>query len=344
MATYHMKLLSRVPLIVAGGYAMWWQVQLIRESAGANTTMLWIAPAACLIGALCPGWMETAWRERRIFGVLGWTIVLVISIGMSLSGALGRVFEMRAVKGAGAVTLSQGRAEAQRAVDQAEAAVARQQETAEKWCNTTTTQETYEKKRRTEIKVVDGRCKPAQDELAERRADLEARRAKLAVAPVAAKASADVNGIAAFLHLPAEEVEVYQPAGWPLFLELTMLLSFYCAFRPLEYDDDTEQPQRREWPANVVSLSQVADGLVQDIQVVAGLIKLWIEAEGLPADVPMKKACEQFNRWLKRQENIVGSRTFSSACKAAGVRTRSKGGNTLIAGPDYKPRKRKAAR
>lgn len=342
MPTYGKAIVRRLPLAIAGGYAMWWQVQLIREYAGTNTTMLWVAPAACMLGALCPTWIEEAWRERRVPAAAGFFLLLAFSIGMSLSGALGRVAELRATKSSDALSLKLQHADAQRVADQADAAVTRQQEAVDKWCIATTTQETVSGsgKRRvvTESKAIAVQCEPARAELAVRNTAATEAHRKLDAAKPVPKADADVRGIAEFFHLPYETVEVYQPAGWPLLLELTMLVTFGFAFRPLEYDspsDHSAAPQ--EWPANVVSLSRMADGLVTDLQVVAGLIKLWIDAEGI-ADVPIKEGCDRFNEWLKRQKNLVGSRTFSAALKAGGITTRSKGGRVLIAGPDYKPR------
>jgi hypothetical protein len=185
----------------------------------------------------------------------------------------------------------------------------------------------------------DPRCANWQSELQTRRANAEAARQALAKVPPVPEANADAHRIAAMLpFLSATTVDEWQPALMPLGLELIMALVFPFAFRPLEYQ--VPGAVEHDSPDNVVRYP-FRDCLIMDPKVVTGLVATWLEAEGLPVDMPISKACEQFNAWLRRQE-LVNVKTFGKALTDLGVQRRVKGGRTLIADKNYKPRRKRS--
>jgi len=346
MPTYVVPMLGRLPLLAIGLVALYWQVQLIKEYYGGGSAIAWIAPLISIVVALCPHWAGTAFRQsHRTIGV-GFLGLFVFLFLVSVMASIGRVGEFRAAKGSSAAAIQQQHDVAKSAVDRAVEAVRVASANVDNFCAATTTSKTMtregsKKKSKavsTQTVEADPRCDNWQAELQTRRDSAEKARNALAAVPPVPDANADAHRIAAMLpFLSAQTVEEWQPALMPLGLELIMSLVFPFAFRPLEYQ--VEEAPERSLPDNVVRFPST-DGLIMDVKVVAGLVALWINDEGLPVDQPIAKACERFNAWLKRQ-NLVSPKMFSKALDAAGVQKRMKGGRTLIANGSYKPRKKR---
>ena len=327
---------GRVPLVAGGAAALYRQVQLIWESG--STTMGWAAPLACIIVALVPGYLTAACRERRFGAVLGFMLVIVAGIAVSLTGALGRVAQVRADHTSSATAISRQYTEAKRTADDADGAVALASAAVDKTCNATTTVSTTSKKVRTETTKIDPRCEPARAELERRQDRATAARTALNNVPPVPEVDADTKRLAAMLSLPPQTVEEWQPAFLPLFLEITMMVVFGFAFRPLSYIMVEPEPLL-ELSGNIVPFDQ-QECLIVKQEMVTVLVRQWINEEGLPVDLPIAAACRQFNVWVAKNKQLVNVKLFGNALTDLGVRKRIKSGRTLIAAADYKPRRR----
>lgn len=347
--TYVGSLFGRVPLLLIGCLALFWQVQLIIEYYGGGTAIVWIAPLISVTVALCPHWAGNALREgRRVAGV-GFGMLFVFLFLVSVMASLGRVGEFRAAKGSGSATAERTLQAAKDAVTAAEAQEAAASANVEKFCAVTTTTKTTTKegsKKKakavsTQMTEADPRCITWTAELTRRAEATATSRQSPDLKITVADADADAKRIAAMLpFLTAQKVEEWQPAMMPLGLELIMALVFPFAFRPLEYH--VQEPVARDLPGNVVHFP-LGDCLMTDQKVVTGLVATWLKDEGLPVDMPIGKACEKFNAWLKRHQ-LVNLKLFGKALTDLGVQKRVKAGRTLIADDSHKPRRRTARR
>ena len=351
IATYAWYAAGRFPLLGVGLVALVWQVQLIKEYYGGGSAISWIAPLISVTVALCPHWAGNAFRERRALAGLGFVLLFVFLFIVSVMGSLGRVGEFQSAKGSTAATSARTLKAAQLAVARAEANERGASENVNRFCGATTTAKvtTTEGSRKkakavsTQTVEADPRCATWTTELARRAEETTAARQSPDLKITVVDASADAKRIAAMLpFLSAETVEEWQPALMPLGLELIMALVFPFAFRPLEYDLQTSEQHDSPTPSNVVPFPST-NGLIMDNNVVAGLVAVWLENEGLPANVSLTEACAKFNAWMKAQQ-LVSVKSFSKALDTIGVQKRSKGGRTLIAAPDHKPRRRKKSK
>jgi hypothetical protein len=283
---------------------------------------------------IVPAWAHSAWRERRYLVCLVLTMLGAVLFVQSFSSAFARVTEFRADRGSSAQDVTAAHARAKKAVEDAGSAEATASANVDKFCSATSavvTQSRSGRRVRTETKAPTANplCETWTVQLSTRQENTRRARAALDDLPPVPAASADIQAMAAALHLDVAVVEAYQPAFLPLGIELGLMACFFIAFRPLPARAIEETEPVRRTPVPMQGTLDTVDVMPQDF--INALVSKWLDTEGIPEGLTITQAHAKFNAFLKAQP-IISLTRFGRALSANGVKKCTKQGRVYVHG------------